>query len=95
MLIHLVGRHLLRVSASTSGASRLRDTAGGCPLPQTLLSEVDRLRLRDRTVGVVLTTWSGLILRLLLVEVHALLGCHRHAGFQISRELHVLACRHL
>lgn len=81
---------------------------GGCPLSQTLLREIDGLRLRHRAIRVVrllssvrrrwlwlllLLTLLGLLL--LLIVVHALLRCHRHVGLQLARQLHVLTSRHL
>lgn len=98
MLIDLARWHLLRMAPRPgAGSARLRHSAGGRrPLPQTLLSEIDGLGLRDRAVGVSLIgRRPGLILRLLLIEVHALLRRDRHDRFQITRELHMLARRHL
>lgn len=94
MLIDLARWHLLRMAARARRGARLRHPAG-CrgrrPLPQTLLGEVDGLGLRDRAVGVGLIAGPGLILRLLLIEVHALLRGDGHARLQVARELHVLA----
>lgn len=94
MLIDLARWHLLRMAPRPgTGSTRLWHSAGGRrPLPQTLLSEIDGLGLRDRAVGVsLISRRPGLILRLLLIEVHALLRRDRHDRFQITRELHMLA----
>lgn len=101
MLIDLGLRHLLRMaSRSWTTGTGLRHSARGRglrrSLPQALLSEIDGLRLRDRAVGIGLVSGGpGLILRLLLIEVHALLRRDRHHRLQIACELHVLAGRHL
>ena len=50
MLVHLIRRHLLGMTACASGSGRLGNaTRGGgcCSLPQTLLREVDGLGLGD------------------------------------------------
>jgi len=100
MLIDLARWHLLRMAPrSRAGSARLRHSTGGRgrrPLPQTLLSEIDGLGLRDRAVGVsLISRRPSRILRLLLIEVHALLRRDRHDRFQIARDLQVLTRRHL
>lgn len=85
MLIHLVRLHLLGMAACRCSAGGLGDAArcrGRGPLSQALLGEVDGLGLRYRAVRVRLT--GRLILRLLLAEVHALLGRHRYPRFQVA-----------
>lgn len=86
MLIDLSRWYLLRMTTcSRTRSTRLRHATGGsgrrccrcCSLPQALLGEVDGLRLRDRAVRIgLIGCGSSLILRLLLVEVHALLRRH-------------------
>lgn len=101
MLIDLARRHLLRMAPrSWTAGTGLRHSARGRgrrrSLPQALLREIDGLGLRDRAVRIGLVGGrSGLILRLLLIEVHALLRRDRHDRLQIARELHMLASRHL
>ena len=94
VLIDLARRHLLRMAPSSwAGGARLRHPAGGRgrgrrPLPQALLGEIDGLGLRDRAVGVgLISRRPGLILRLLLVEEHALLRRDSHDRFQLARHL--------
>lgn len=86
MLIHLIRLHLLGMVAWRSGAGSLGHAtrrSGSGPLPQALLREVDGLGLRHRAVGV--RRLAGrLVLRLLLAEVHSLLGRHRHARLQLA-----------
>jgi len=101
MLIDLARRHLLRMaSRSWTAGTGLRHSARSRgrrrSLPQALLREIDGLGLRDRAVGIGLISGGpGLILRLLLIEVHALLGRDGHDRLQIACELHVLAGRYL
>lgn len=98
MLIDRALWHLLRVATRPRRCARLRHPAGGRgrrPLPQALLGEVDGLRLRDRAIGVGLVARPGLVLRLLLIEIHALLRGDGHARLQVAGELHVLTGGHL